>query len=140
MQIKHNWVKLISNTAQHHSANTTTQQNTQDNCGEHTSRQTQRAKRHTARDITIERQHLLAMLCFTHFLGGWMTKLEGEHDASISRQRQTEESIQGHLFSMFHKNFFYLPRKVVIRFLPLQTLSPKESNAFENNQCLTWCE
>ncbi len=45
-----------------------------------------------------------------HFLVGRMTKLEGEHYPSINRQGQREESTQGRLFQLFHKNFFYLPQ------------------------------
>lgn len=81
----------------------------------------------------MKREHLLHMVCLTHFLVRGMTKLEGEHFPSISRQGQREESIQGHLFQLFHTNIFHLPHKVVIRFLPQPTLLARGSNDFENN-------
>lgn len=81
----------------------------------------------------MKREHLLHMVCLTHFLVRGMTKLEGEHFPSISRRGQREESILGHLFQLFHTNIFHLPHKVVIRFLPQPTLLARGSNDFENN-------
>lgn len=81
----------------------------------------------------MKREHLLHMVCLTHFLVRGMTKLEGEHFPSISRWGQREESILGHLFQLFHTNIFHLPHKVVIRFLPQPTLLARGSNDFENN-------
>lgn len=61
-----------------------------------------------------------------------MTKLDKEYSPSINGQEQGEESIQAHLFLLFHENFSYLAHKVVIRFCLEPTLSPRGRDDFKN--------